>query len=78
MYVARLWGAGMILALAGSLAGKKQVAVGVGTLPTDSLPFGLWFGFVILIIGALNFLPAFILGPVIEHMTLFRVWHNAF
>lgn len=72
MYVARLFSAGMILALAGSLAEKKQVAVSVGTLPTDSLPFGLWFAFVILIIGALNFLPAFIMGPVMEHMSLSR------
>lgn len=78
MYLARIFAAAMILALCGSLAEKKKVAVGVGTLPTDSFPFGLWFGFVILIIGALNFLPAFILGPCIEHMTLLRIWHHVF
>jgi K+-transporting ATPase ATPase A chain len=78
MYISRLFSAAMILALAGSLAGKKQVAIGAGTLPTDTVAFGLWFAFVILIIGALNFLPAFVLGPGIEHMTLCEMWNNAF
>ena len=72
MYVARIFAAAMILALAGSLAGKKKIAISVGTLPTDTVPFALWFAFVILIFGALNFLPSFILGPVMEHITLFR------
>jgi potassium-transporting ATPase potassium-binding subunit len=43
----------------------------VGTLSTETVAFGLWFCFVIIIIGALNFLPAFTLGPVLEHLFLF-------
>ncbi len=71
MYLGRLFSAALILALAGSLAEKKKIAVGAGTLSTESVAFGVWFGFVILLIGALNFLPAFTLGPVLEHVMLF-------
>ena len=71
MYIGRLFPAALTLALAGALVEKKRVAETVGTLDTDSLAFGLWFCFVIVMIGALNFLPAFTLGPIIEHMNLF-------
>ena len=59
------------LALAGTLVEKRRVAQTAGTLDTDSLAFGVWFGFVILMLGALNFIPALTLGPIIEHMNLF-------
>ncbi|HEY5523821.1 MAG TPA: potassium-transporting ATPase subunit KdpA [Clostridium sp.] len=54
------------LAIAGSLAKKKRVAVSAGTLPTDNALFiGLLVGIVILV-GALNFFPALALGPIAE------------
>ena len=56
------------LAIAGSLAGKKSVDPGPGTLPTTGPLFaGLLVG-VILIVGALTFFPALALGPVVEHV----------
>ena len=59
-----------ILALAGSLVRKKAVPVGPGTFPTDSGLFaGLLIG-VIVIVGALTFLPALALGPILEHLQL--------
>jgi K+-transporting ATPase ATPase A chain len=56
-----------ILAIAGSMVGKKTVAPGPGTFPTNGLLFvGLLVG-VILIVGALTFFPALSLGPIVEH-----------
>jgi K+-transporting ATPase ATPase A chain len=59
-----------LLALAGSLAGKKVVPAGRGTFATDTPLFtGLLVG-VILIVGALTFFPALALGPLLEHFQL--------
>ncbi|MHB1414979.1 MAG: potassium-transporting ATPase subunit KdpA, partial [Chloroflexota bacterium] len=59
-----------ILALAGSLASKRQVPPSLGTFPTDGPIFvGLLIG-VILIIGALTYFPALALGPVVEQLLL--------
>ncbi|MHB8572964.1 MAG: potassium-transporting ATPase subunit KdpA [Candidatus Dormibacteria bacterium] len=59
-----------ILALAGSLAGKKVVPAGAGTLATDTPIFvGLLIG-VIVIVGALTFFPALALGPILEQLQL--------
>ena len=59
-----------MLAIAGSLARKKIVPTGAGTLPTDQPLFvGLLVGVVILV-GALTFVPALALGPIVEHLTL--------
>ena len=58
------------LAMAGSLAGKKYVPPGLGTLPTDKVPFALWLSLVIVIVGALTFFPALSLGPIVEHVTM--------
>ncbi|QEM69108.1 potassium-transporting ATPase subunit KdpA [Geobacter sp. FeAm09] len=57
-----------VLAMAGSLAGKKYVPPSLGTLPTDKVPFALWLALVIVIIGALTFFPALSLGPIAEHL----------
>jgi len=58
------------LAVAGILAGKKSVAPGPGTLPTNGPLFaGLLVG-VILIVGALTFLPALSLSPIVEHFLM--------
>ena len=59
-----------VLALAGSLAHKKQIPPGAGTLPTHTPLFiALLIGTVVLV-GALTFVPALALGPVAEHLQL--------
>ncbi|HET6375327.1 MAG TPA: potassium-transporting ATPase subunit KdpA, partial [Methylocella sp.] len=59
-----------MLAVAGSLAGKKTVTASSGTFPTDGVLFvGLLTG-VILIIGGLTFFPALALGPIVEHLAM--------
>ena len=59
-----------IVALAGSLAGKKVVPASAGTFATDTSLFtGLLIG-VIIIVGALTFFPALALGPLLEHFQL--------
>ena len=58
------------LALAGSLANKKIVPASVGTLSTTSGLFMGWVSGVILLVGALNFVPALALGPIIEQLML--------
>ena len=54
------------LAIAGSLAAKKKVAVSSGTLPTHNAMFIFLLVFVVLLVGALSFFPALSLGPVAE------------
>jgi K+-transporting ATPase ATPase A chain len=56
------------LALAGSLAAKKPTPFTVGTLRTDTITFGFVLLGTILLVGALLFLPAAMLGPVAEHL----------
>ena len=70
MIIGRYWLAVPTLALAGSLAGKKFVPRSEGTLPTHTPLFIFWLIAVILIVGALNFIPALALGPIVEHMLL--------
>lgn len=70
MLISRFWMAIPALALAGSLAKKKIVPAGPGTLSTTSPLFIVWLLSVVIIVGALNFLPALALGPVIEHLVL--------
>src|SRR5262249_19015369 len=70
MLFGRYWLAVPVLAIAGALARKKIVPVGAGTLPTHTPLFvGLLVG-VVLLVGALTFVPALALGPVVEHLTL--------
>jgi K+-transporting ATPase ATPase A chain len=73
MLIGRFWLAVPTLALAGSLAAKKKVPVGVGTLSTTSLLFIIWLIGVVLLVGALNFVPALALGPIIEHLIMIGV-----
>lgn len=54
------------LAIAGSLAGKKRIAVTAGTLSTTNALFVFLLIFVVLLIGALSFFPALALGPLAE------------
>jgi len=70
MVVGRFMPAIAMLALAGSLAKKKTIPAGTGTLPTASPSFIIWLVAVILIIGALTFFPFFAMGPIAEHLSL--------
>jgi potassium-transporting ATPase potassium-binding subunit len=56
-----------VLAIAGSMRGKKTAPEGPGTFPTHGLLFTGLLVSVILIVGALTFFPALSLGPVAEH-----------
>ena len=59
-----------VLALAGGLAAKKRIAASAGTMPTHGPLFiALLIGTVVLV-GALNYVPALALGPVVEHLML--------
>ena len=59
-----------VLAIAGSLAGKKYTPPGAGTLPTHTPLFVALLVGVVLIVGALTFIPALALGPIAEHLSL--------
>jgi len=59
-----------VLAIAGSLAAKKRLQAGAGTLPTHGLLFALLLVGTVLLVGLLNYLPALALGPVVEHLML--------
>ena len=59
-----------MLAVAGSLAAKKVAPASAGTFPTHTPLFVVLLVAVILIVGALTFLPALALGPVAEHFAL--------
>ena len=68
MLFARYWLAIPVLAIAGSLAAKKIVPSGPGTLPTHTPLFVTVLIGVVLLVGALTFIPALALGPVVEHL----------
>jgi K+-transporting ATPase ATPase A chain len=71
MWIGRFWLAIPVLAIAGALARKKLVPAGAGTLPTHTPLFaGLVVG-TVLLVGALTFVPALALGPIVEHLQLF-------
>jgi K+-transporting ATPase ATPase A chain len=70
MLFARYWLAIPALAIAGSLVRKKKVPAGAGTLPTHTPLFIVWLIGVIMIVGALSFIPALSLGPIVEHLML--------
>ncbi len=70
MLFARYWLAIPALAIAGSLVRKKHVVEGAGTLPTHTPLFVGWLIAVIVVVGALSFLPALALGPIVEHLLL--------
>jgi K+-transporting ATPase ATPase A chain len=59
-----------VLAMAGSLAGKKRLTAGEGTLPTHGPLFVALLIGVVLLVGLLNYVPALALGPVVEHLIL--------
>jgi K+-transporting ATPase ATPase A chain len=70
MLMARYWLAIPVLALAGSLARKKIVPIGAGTLPTHTPLFVALLIGVVIVVGALTFIPALALGPIVEQLMM--------
>jgi len=62
-----------VLALAGSLAAKKRIPVGAGTVGTHGPLFVALLVGTVLLVGLLNYVPALALGPVVEHLLLMKV-----
>jgi K+-transporting ATPase ATPase A chain len=73
MLVARYVPIVVTLALAGALARKKTVPSGPGTLPTHTPLFVVLLVGTVLLVGALTFLPALALGPIVEQVRLSRL-----
>jgi len=68
MFFGRYWLAIPALAIAGSLVRKKKVPATTGTLPTHTPLFIVWIIAVVVVVGALSFLPALSLGPIAEYL----------
>ena len=71
MLFARYWLAIPVLALAGAFAATKHVPPSAGTLPTHTPLFVIVLIGTVITVGALTFVPALALGPVVEHLLLF-------
>jgi potassium-transporting ATPase potassium-binding subunit len=69
MVVARLLPILFVLAVAGALAGKKVSPAGLGTMRTDNPTFVILLIGVVILVGALTFFPALLLGPVVQSLT---------
>jgi K+-transporting ATPase ATPase A chain len=72
MLIGRYWMVIPPLAIAGSLAQKKLIPAGPGTLPTHTSFFVFLLLGVILVLGSLTFFPALALGPIVEHLILWE------
>jgi K+-transporting ATPase ATPase A chain len=72
MWIGRFWPIIAVLAIAGALAAKKRIPVTAGTMPTHGATFIILLIGTVLLVGALTFVPALALGPVVEHLTLWR------
>lgn len=70
MFFGRFWLIIPVLALAGSLAGKKRIAPGAGTMPTHTPLFVMLLIGTVTLVGALTFVPALGLGPIAEQFTM--------
>ncbi|UZR28867.1 potassium-transporting ATPase subunit KdpA [Methylococcus mesophilus] len=70
MWLSRYWLAVPVLAIAGALAAKKYVPPSAGTLPTHTPMFVCLLISVVMIVGALTFIPALALGPIVEHLAM--------
>jgi len=70
MFFGRIWLMIPVLALAGSMAAKKRIPASIGTMATHT-PMFVWLLIgTVLLVGALTFVPALGLGPVVEHLTM--------
>jgi K+-transporting ATPase ATPase A chain len=72
MLISRFWLAIPVLAIAGSMAAKRPVPAGAGTLPTHTPLFVALLVAVVVIVGALTFIPTLALGPIVEHLQMIR------
>jgi K+-transporting ATPase ATPase A chain len=70
MFFARYWLAVPTLAIAGAFAAKKTVPPGLGTLPTHTPLFVVLLASTVIVVGALTFVPALALGPIVEHLAM--------
>ena len=70
MWLGRFWPIVAVLAVAGSLAAKKRIPVSDGTMPTHGPTFVVLLIATVLLVGALTFVPALALGPIVEHLML--------
>ena len=70
MFIGRFWTALPILALAGSFTRKRTIYVSEGALPTHTPLFVFWLMIVTMAMGAMTFLPALALGPIVEHLSM--------
>jgi len=61
-----------VLAIAGSMAAKKRIVANEGTMPTHGALFVSLLIGVVLLVGLLNYVPALALGPVLEHLVLWK------
>ncbi len=59
----------LVLAVAGSLAGKKVSPAGPGTMRTDTPTFVVLLVGIVILVGALTFFPALLLGPIVQSLT---------
>lgn len=72
MFYGRYLSTVILLAVAGSLSYKRAIPESSGTFRTDNTMFTITLVFIVLIIGALTFLPVLSLGPIAEHLTLWK------
>jgi potassium-transporting ATPase potassium-binding subunit len=72
MWLGRFWPMLAVLAIAGSLAAKKRIPPSGGTMPTHGATFVILLIGTVLLVGALTFVPALALGPIVEQLML---WH---
>jgi K+-transporting ATPase ATPase A chain len=70
MWFGRFWIIVPVLAIAGSLAAKKRLATTSGSLPTHGPLFVVLLISTVLIVGALTYVPALALGPIVEHLMM--------
>lgn len=70
MFFGRIWLMIPVLALAGSMATKKRIPAGSGTMATHTPLFVLLLIGTVILVGALTFVPALGLGPIVEHLTM--------
>jgi K+-transporting ATPase ATPase A chain len=70
MWLGRFWPIAAVMAIAGSLAGKKRIPVTAGTMLTYGPTFIILLIGTVLLVGALTFVPALALGPVVEHLVM--------
>lgn len=70
MFFGRIWLMIPVLALAGSLAAKKRIPASVGSMATHTPMFVFLLIGTVILVGALTFVPALGLGPVVEHLTM--------